>query len=157
MPNVIPPGPGAEKQRYAVVVAEWNKAVTGRLLEGAVGALHAAGVADDAIEVAWVPGAWELPVVVQRLADTCRYAAILALGAVVKGDTSHDYWINHGVSDALMRIGVEHSLPVLFGVLTCDSLEQALQRAGGAESNKGVECAQAALAMVGLLRGLPTK
>ncbi|MEM6329260.1 MAG: 6,7-dimethyl-8-ribityllumazine synthase [Planctomycetota bacterium] len=157
MANVIQPAGDTPNTRYAVVVAEWNRSITQKLLDGAVAKLAEAGVADDSIDVAWVPGAWEIPVVAQRLADTCRYGAILTLGAVIKGDTSHDHWINQGVTDALMRIATEHSLPVLFGVLTCDTMEQAIHRSGGDVGNKGVDCAEAALQMVGLLRALPTK
>ncbi|TWT48903.1 6,7-dimethyl-8-ribityllumazine synthase [Botrimarina hoheduenensis] len=156
MPNVYDAEPtAAANDRYAIVVARWNEAVTGNLVEGAIASLTAAGVSPDAIDVAWTPGAWEIPVVTQRLADTCRYAAILTLGAVIKGETAHDHWINHGVTEALMRIATEHSLPVLFGVLMCDSMEQAINRAGGSVGNKGAECAEAALKMVGLLRSLP--
>lgn len=157
MPNVVQPGVAPTQTRFAVVVAEWNKSITGKLLDGAVKTLTEAGVADDSIDVAWVPGAWEIPIVTQRLADTCRYGAIITLGAVIKGDTSHDHWINHGVTDALMRVATEHSLPVLFGVLTCDTMEQAIHRSGGAVGNKGAECAEAALRMVSLLQALPTK
>ena len=77
------------------------------------------------------------------------------MGAVIKGETAHDHWINHGVTDALMRIATEHSLPIMFGVLMCDSMEQALNRAGGSVGNKGVECAEAALRMTAILRDLP--
>lgn len=156
MPTFKATSPAASPtDRYAVVVAEWNKGVTQKLLEGAVQTLVAAGVADENVDVVWVPGAWEIPVVTQRLADTCRYAALLALGAVIKGETAHDHWINHGVTEALMRIATEHSLPVMFGVLMCDSMEQAINRAGGSVGNKGVECAEGALRMTALLRELP--
>ena len=157
MPNLIEPNSETPNCRFAIVVAEWNQSITQKLLDGAVAKLTEAGVADDRIDVAWVPGAWEIPVVTQRLADTCRYGAILTLGAVIKGDTPHDHWINQGVTDAVMRIATEHSLPVLFGVLTCTTMEQAIHRAGGEVGNKGVECAEAALKMVGLLSVLPTK
>ncbi|MEN1681857.1 MAG: 6,7-dimethyl-8-ribityllumazine synthase [Planctomycetota bacterium] len=163
MPNVISAADSATSAtsatsaRFAVVVAEWNKSITQKLADGAVKTLTDAGVADESIDLVWVPGAWEIPVVTQRLADTCRYWAILALGAVIKGDTSHDHWINQGVTDALMRIATEHSLPVLFGVLTCDTMEQAIHRSGGDVGNKGAECAEAALRMVSLLQALPTK
>jgi 6,7-dimethyl-8-ribityllumazine synthase len=157
MPNVIEPAADAAKNaRYAVVVSEWNKAVTAKLADGAVATFKEAGVAEEGVDVVWVPGAWEIPVVVQRLADTCRYAGIVTLGAVIKGETAHDHWINHGVTEALMRIATEHSLPVLFGVLMCDTLEQALSRAGGTVGNKGVECAEAALRMTAILKALPT-
>lgn len=157
MPNLFEPSEGTENARYAIVVANWNREdITGPLADGAVAKLVEAGVPDDQIDLVWVPGAWEIPVVVQRLADTCRYAAIITLGAVIKGETAHDHWINHGVTDALMRIATEHSLPVLFGVLMCDSREHAIARAGGEKGNKGTECAEAALQMVSLLKALPT-
>lgn len=156
MPNVISPENATPSGRFAIIVAEWNKAVTGKLLEGAVATFTEAGVSDNDIDVAHVPGAWEIPVVAQRLADTCRYQAIITLGAVIKGETAHDHWINQGVTDALMRIATEHSLPVLFGVLMCDSMEQAINRAGGSVGNKGSECAEAALKMAALLKALPT-
>ncbi len=155
MPNFIQPTDVAQQARFAIVVAQWNKAITQKLLDGAIETFAAAGVPDDAIDVAWVPGAWEIPVITQRLADTCRYAGIVTLGAVIKGDTVHDHWINHGVTEGLVRIGVEHSLPILFGVLTCETMEQAIQRAGGNVGNKGAECAEAALYMAGLVRALP--
>lgn len=158
MANVIEPAAdAAATNRYAIVVANWNREdITQPLADGAVATLTEAGVADDAIDLVWVPGAWEIPVVAQRLADTCRYAAIITLGAVIKGETAHDHWINHGVTDALMRIATEHSLPVLFGVLMCDTREHAVARAGGEKGNKGAECAEAALQMAAILKSLPT-
>ncbi|MEM6799601.1 MAG: 6,7-dimethyl-8-ribityllumazine synthase, partial [Planctomycetota bacterium] len=145
MPNLIQAAEGVPNARFAIIVAEWNKSITQKLADGAVSTFTDAGVAEEKMDLVWVPGAWEIPVVAQRLADTCRYGAIVTLGAVIKGDTSHDHWINQGVTDALMRIGTEHSLPVLFGVLTCDTMEQAIHRAGGDVGNKGSECAEAAL------------
>lgn len=143
--------------RYAIVVAQWNREdITQPLADGAVARLAEAGVPDDQIDLVWVPGSWEIPVAVQRLADTCRYGAIITLGAVIKGQTAHDHWINHGVTDALMRIGTEHSLPILFGVLMCDTRDHAVARAGGEKGNKGAECAEAALQMVATLKALPT-
>lgn len=159
MPNLIKPAANAvtySNERYAIVVSEWNKSVTTKLCEGAVKTLVEGGIDDDAIDVVWVPGAWEIPVIVQRLADTCRYVGIITLGTVIKGETAHDHWINQGVTDALMRIGTEHSLPVMFGVLMCDSMEQAINRAGGTVGNKGCECAEVALRMAALLKSLPT-
>ncbi|HMP06092.1 MAG TPA: 6,7-dimethyl-8-ribityllumazine synthase, partial [Lacipirellulaceae bacterium] len=114
-----------------------------------------AGVADDRVDVAWVPGSWELPVVARRLADDGRYAALICLGAVVRGETSHDQHINRAVTLALSQLAIDARLPVLLGLLTCDTMEQALARAGGAHGNKGRECAEAALHMAGLLRSLP--
>jgi 6,7-dimethyl-8-ribityllumazine synthase len=137
--------------RFAIVVSRYNDTITSKLLAGALETLRANGVADDAIDVAWVPGAFEIPLAAQAMADTEKYAAVLCLGAVIRGDTTHDQHINRAVSLAIMKIGLKRRLPVIFGLLTCDNLEQAIHRAGGQHGNKGVECAEAALRMVNLL------
>lgn len=142
------------ESRFGIVVSEYNDSVTGKLLEGAVGTLTAHGIADRSIEVCYVPGAWEIPLVAQRLAATGRFAAILCLGAVIRGETTHDQQINRQVSLSLGQLALQHDLPILFGILTCESLEQAIQRSGGRVGNKGSECAEAALQMVGLLRAI---
>lgn len=146
-------GPAAG--RFAIVVSRYNEHITGKLLQGAVETLRAAGVAEDAIDVAWVPGAWELPLIAQQLARSRDYAAVLCLGAVIKGETTHDEHINRQVSLSLGQIALETGLPVLFGVLTCNTLEQAIHRSGGNVGNKGAECAEAALEMTRLLAKLP--
>jgi 6,7-dimethyl-8-ribityllumazine synthase len=151
----IPVAPLSPSDRFAIVVAEWNASVTKRLLEGALSTLTKRGVNDDAIEVAWVPGAWEIPLVARRLALSKKFAAVICLGAVVRGETSHDQHINRAVSLAISQLANEADIPVLFGVLTCESMEQALDRAGGSMGNKGEECAEAAIHMVGLLKNLP--
>jgi len=155
VPNTIAIAAVNETDRFAIVVAEWNKSITSKLLEGAIKTFVEAGVVEDRIDIAWVPGAWELPVVAQRLGQTRKYAAIIALGAVIRGETSHDQHINRSVSLALMEVGLSQDMPVLFGLLTCESMEQAIHRAGGNVGNKGSECAQAALQMVGLLKNCP--
>jgi 6,7-dimethyl-8-ribityllumazine synthase len=163
--------------RFAVVVSRFNESITARLLDGAVRTLVAGGVAEDRIDVAWVPGAFEIPTAAARLAASGRYAAVLCLGAVIRGETSHDQHINRAVSIALAQLGTQYKLPVLFGVLTCNTLEQALARStqpqlgaghagvpaattgkdrpGARIGNKGVDCAAAALEMVRLLAKLP--
>lgn len=155
--------------RIAIVVSRFNPSITGRLLDGAVETLKARGVADEHIDVAWVPGAFEIPTVAERFAASQRYAAVICLGAVIRGETTHDQYINHAVSTSLAEIGVRHGLPVIFGVLTCNTLDQAIARSGGQTgrkgkdlqeagvSNKGVEAAEAALEMVDLLAKLPGK
>jgi 6,7-dimethyl-8-ribityllumazine synthase len=154
MPNTLQGVAGPVLGRFAIVVSRYNEHITGKLLAGAVDTLHKAGVADGDIDVAWVPGAWEIPLVAQRLARSHQYAAILTLGAVIKGETTHDQHINRQVSLSLGRIALETGLPVLFGVLTTNTLEQAIHRAGGNAGNKGVECAEAALTMVRLMTRL---
>jgi 6,7-dimethyl-8-ribityllumazine synthase len=159
--TTVPPG------RFALVVSRFNESITSRLLQGAVDTLLARGVPDEQIEVVWVPGAFEIPAVASRLADSGRYLAVLCLGAVIRGETSHDQHINRAVSQSLVEISVHYGLPVLFGVLTCNTLEQAIARSGGQPGthgkdqpdsrvgNKGIECALAALEMVNLLHQLP--
>jgi 6,7-dimethyl-8-ribityllumazine synthase len=105
--------------------------------------------------VFWVPGAFELPVVASRAAESKRYHAVICLGAVIRGETTHDQHINTAISHYFAEIGVRTGVPVLFGVLTCDTLEQALHRAGGNVGNKGAECAEAALRMSSLLQQMP--
>jgi 6,7-dimethyl-8-ribityllumazine synthase len=141
--------------RVAVAVARWNDTVTRRLLEGAVYGLAQAGLPADAIDVAWVPGAFELSFAADRLAATGRYAAVLCLGAIIRGETSHDRYIAQACATGIEGVGRGRGLPVLFGVLTCDTLAQALVRAGGTPAdgfagNKGMETAAAAAEMVTL-------
>jgi 6,7-dimethyl-8-ribityllumazine synthase len=155
MPTIIEGKSGPASGRFAIVVSRYNEHITGKLLAGAVQTLASAGVADGDIDVAWVPGAWEIPLVAQRLAQSGRYVAVLCLGAVIRGETTHDEHINRQVSLSLGQIALEAGLPVLFGVLTCNTLEQAIHRAGGNVGNKGQECAEAALEMVRLLKELP--
>lgn len=155
MPNVIPIAEPSPDDRLAIVVSHWNDSITDKLLDGAVRTLTEHGIPDANIDVAWVPGAWEIPLVAQQLADSHRYAAILALGAVIRGETTHDQHINRSVSAAISEIALETGTPVLFGILTCETMEQAIHRAGGNVGNKGSECAEAALQMIGLLKNLP--
>jgi len=151
MPHIFAGEQTAAGRRFAIVVSRYNESITSKLLAGAVATLTSAGVADDAIDVAWVPGAWEIPLVAQRFAESRNYAAVLCLGAVIRGETTHDVHINRQVSLSLGRISLDTGVPVLFGVLTCNTLEQAIHRSGGNVGNKGVECAQAALEMARLL------
>ena len=156
------------ENRFAIVASRFNESITSRLLEGAVKTLVEHGVDDGRIDVAWTPGAFEIPTVANHLAATGRYAAVICLGAVIRGETTHDQHINRAVSTALCEIGVHYGLPVLFGILTCDTLDQAIARSGGQSAttgkdgqdvrlgNKGVDCALAALEMVDLMRKLAT-
>ena len=155
MPNVLQGETAPVSGRFAIVVSRYNEHITGKLLAGAVETLQAAGISDGDIDVAWVPGAWEIPLVAQRFAQSEEYVAVLCLGAVIKGETTHDEHINRQVSLSLGQIALATDVPVLFGVLTCNTVEQAIHRAGGNVGNKGVECAEAALEMVRLLERLP--
>jgi 6,7-dimethyl-8-ribityllumazine synthase len=166
MPNLYQGTPTAPHGRIAIVVSRFNQTVTQRLLDGALQTLVEHGVADADIDVAWVPGAFEIPTAAELMAAGGRYAAVICLGAVIRGETTHDQHINRAVSTALAEMGVHHGIPVLFGILTCNTLEQAIARSGGqggsggkdqAESrvgNKGIDCAVAALEMIDLLARL---
>jgi 6,7-dimethyl-8-ribityllumazine synthase len=134
-----------------IVVSRYNDSITGKLLAGAVDTLRRAGVGDDAIDVVWVPGGFEIPLAAQQMAESGMYLAVICLGAVIRGETSHDQHINRAVSLGVTEVGLSSSLPVLFGLLTCDTLEQAIQRSGGNVGNKGSDCAEAALEMISLL------
>jgi len=155
MPNVILGGEPTADDRFAIVVSSYNESITGNLLKGAIETLTEAGIPDTQIDVAWVPGAWEIPLPAQRLAASGEYAAVLCLGAVIRGETTHDQHINRQVSLSLGKIALDTGVPMLFGLLTCNSLEQAIHRSGGNVGNKGAECAHAALEMVGLMKRLP--
>ena len=155
MPHSFEGSLDAPQGRFAIAVSRYNESITGKLLAGAVQTLADHGVADDAIDVAWAPGAFEIPLVADRLASSGQYVAVLALGAVIRGETTHDRHINRAVSLGLMEAGLRSGVPVLFGILTCDSVEQAIHRAGGNVGNKGIECAEAALRMANLLPQLP--
>jgi 6,7-dimethyl-8-ribityllumazine synthase len=154
MPNIVSLDEISSIDHFAIVVSRWNESVTRRLLDGAVATLRKRGVADGNIDVAWVPGSWELPLAAKRMAATGRYAAVICLGAVIRGQTTHDQHINRAVSMALAQLALSENLPVLFGVLTCETMEQAIQRAGGNVGNKGSECAAAAIEMAGLLKSI---
>src|SRR5262245_33339150 len=154
MPNVLEGKSGSVSGRFGIVVSRYNEHITSKLLAGAVETLRGGGVANNAIDVAWVPGAWEIPLIAQTMARSEKYVAVLCLGAVIKGETTHDEHINRQVSASLGQIALETGLPILFGVLTCNTVEQAIHRAGGNVGNKGQECAEAALEMVRLIQKL---
>ena len=145
-----------ESARVAIVVARWNEQITRRLLDAAVARFAAAGLTGDAVDVAWVPGSFELPLVADRLAAGGRYAAVVCLGAIIRGETTHDQHIAQAVARGIEAISRDRGLPVIFGVLTCESLAQAFARAGDdPAANKGAEAAATALEMVSLLGQLP--
>jgi 6,7-dimethyl-8-ribityllumazine synthase len=151
MPRILQGQQQQADGRFAIVVSRYNETITSKLLDGALETLASQGVDDAHVVVAWVPGAWEIPLVAKRLVQTGGYAAVLCLGAVIRGETTHDQYINQQLSNSLGELAMESGVPVAFGVLTCNSMEQAIHRAGGNVGNKGVECAEAALEMVHLL------
>ena len=154
MPHVLSGRLIAGNESYAIVVSRFNDLITQRLLDGAVDTLLRHGSSDGQISVAWVPGAFEIPLAAERLAKTGKYAAVICLGAVIQGQTTHHEYINHQVAADIMQLNHQYDLPVTFGVLTCQSMEQALDRAGGKSGNKGHEAALAAIEMVQLLKSI---
>jgi 6,7-dimethyl-8-ribityllumazine synthase len=152
VPRVAKAEPRGEGLRVGIVVARFNQSVTDQLLAGALDALKQHGVPDDAVDVAVVPGAFELPVVAQRMASSGRYDALVCLGAVIRGETPHFDYVAGEAARGVAEVARRHDLPVAFGVLTTDTAEQALARAGGARGNKGWEAAVTALEMVQVLK-----
>jgi 6,7-dimethyl-8-ribityllumazine synthase len=135
-------------KRFAVVVSTYHRAITEKLLAGALETLTQSGARGDQIDVLHVPGAWELALGTQAAVNTGRYSGVISLGCVIRGETTHDQYINEFVSQSLGRISLNHNLPIAFGLLTCNTLEQAEARSGGEAGNKGVEAASAMLEMV---------
>jgi 6,7-dimethyl-8-ribityllumazine synthase len=140
--------------KIVIVVARFNSFITDRLLAGALDALKRSGAPPDSIEIVKVPGAWELPLTAKTLAATNRYAAIVALGAVIRGDTPHFDHVANQASSGLAAVALETGVPVAFGVLTTNTVEQAIDRAGGKSGNKGYDAAITAVEMADLLRRL---
>ncbi len=140
--------------KFAIVVARFNELVTERLLEGARDALRRHGVADDAVDVARVPGAFEIPLVAKTLAQKGRYDAVICLGAVIRGATPHFDYVASNVASGIAQAALETKIPILFGVLTTDTIEQAVERAGTKAGNKGFDTAVAAIEMANLMRDL---
>ena len=142
-------------KRVGVIAARFNEMVTGKLVEGAVEGLKKHGVDEDRIDVAWVPGAFELPLVAKRLARTERYDALICLGAVIRGETAHFELVAGQAAAGIREAADATGVPVAFGVLTTETLEQALDRSGGKHGNKGWDAAAAAIEMASLLEQLP--
>ena len=141
--------------RFALVVGRFNEFISTRLLEGALDNLRRHETAEDDIDVAWVPGAFEMPLVAQKLAGSGRYDAVVCLGAVIRGGTPHFDYVASEVAKGIAKVGLDTGVPVVFGVLTTDSVEQAVERAGTKAGNKGWAAATTALEMANLLRVLP--
>jgi 6,7-dimethyl-8-ribityllumazine synthase len=140
--------------QFALIVSRFNSFITDSLLSGAIDALVRHGVKKDNLSVVWAPGAYELPLVAQKLALSGKYAGIIALGAVIRGGTPHFDFVANECSKGLAQVSLQHSLPIGFGVLTVDSIEQAIERAGTKAGNKGAEAAMSVLEMVNLLQAL---
>lgn len=142
----------AEEIKVGIVAARFNEFITSKLLGGAMDALTRENVKEDDVDVAWVPGAFEIPLVASKMAKSGKYDAIICLGAVIRGSTSHYDYVCAEVSKGIAQVSLNEGIPVMFGVLTTDTIEQAIERAGTKAGNKGFECGQGAIEMVNLLK-----
>ena len=138
-------------EKFCIVVSRFNEFICSKLLSGAIDELKRHGVNEDNIDIVWCPGAFEIPLVAKKCAKTSKQSAIIALGAVIKGSTSHYDYVCAEVSKGVASVGLETEIPVIFGVLTTDNIEQAIERAGTKAGNKGSDAAKSAIEMVSLL------
>jgi len=140
-----------ENMKVGIVAARFNEFITSKLIGGAVDGLTRHGVEDDNIDLAWVPGAFEIPVVAKKMAESRKYDAIICVGAVIRGSTSHYDYVCSEVSKGIAQVSLASGIPVMFGVLTTDNIEQAIERAGTKAGNKGYDCALGAIEMANVL------
>ncbi|MGI6221275.1 MAG: 6,7-dimethyl-8-ribityllumazine synthase [Coriobacteriales bacterium] len=143
----------SEGMKVAIVAARFNEIITNKLIGGAEDTLLRHGVKDDDIDLMWVPGAFEIPLIAKKAADSGKYDAVICLGAVIRGNTPHFEYVSAEVSKGVALASLESGVPVLFGVLTTENIEQAIERAGSKAGNKGSDCAASAIEMVNLIRG----
>lgn len=144
----------AEGSKFGIVVARFNEFITGKLVGGALDALNRHGALEEDIDLVWVPGAFEIPLVAQKLAESKRYDAVICLGAVIRGATPHFEYVSAEVSKGVATVGLATHTPVVFGVLTTDTIDQAIERAGSKSGNKGYDAAVTAIETVNLLKQL---
>ncbi len=142
----------AEKIKVGIVVGRFNEFIGSKLLSGAMDGLVRHGVEEEDIDIAWVPGAFEIPLICKKMAESGRYDAVIALGAVIKGSTSHYDYVCAEVSKGIAQVSLSAGIPVMFGVLTTDTIQQAIERAGTKSGNKGYDCALSAIEMVNLIK-----
>ncbi|HHY78911.1 MAG TPA: 6,7-dimethyl-8-ribityllumazine synthase [Thermoanaerobacter sp.] len=140
-----------EGKKFGIVVSRFNEFITNKLLEGALDALKRHGALNEDIEIAWVPGAFEIPLIAKKMAESKRYNAVIALGAVIRGETPHFDYVANEASKGIAKISLDTEVPVIFGVLTTDTIEQAIVRAGTKGGNKGFEAAVTAIEMANLI------
>lgn len=143
-----------EGLKIGIIASRFNEFITSKLVSGAEDCLKRHGVADDDMSVAWVPGAFEIPVIAKRMAKSGKYDAIICVGAVIRGATSHYDYVCSEVSKGIASVSLDTGIPVLFGILTTDTIEQAIERAGTKAGNKGTDCAMSALEMVNLIKNI---
>lgn len=140
--------------KIGIVAARFNEFITSKLLSGALDGLKRHNVEDKDIDVAWVPGAFEIPLIAAEMADSGKYDAIICLGAVIRGSTSHYDYVCNEVSKGIAQVSLKSRIPVMFGVLTTENIEQAIERAGTKSGNKGFDCATGAIEMINLMRAI---
>jgi len=140
--------------KFGIVVSRFNEFFSTKLLDGAKDALNRHGVLETDIEVAWTPGSFEIPLIAQKMAETKKYNAVICLGAVIRGGTPHFDYIASEVAKGIAKIGLETGVPVIFGVITTDTLEQAIERSGTKDGNKGFDAAVSAIEMANLVKGI---
>jgi 6,7-dimethyl-8-ribityllumazine synthase len=144
----------SEKAKYGIVISRFNEFIGTKLLNGCLDCLHRHNVNDKEIEVAWTPGAFEIPAIARKLAESKKYEALICLGAVIRGSTPHFDYISSEVSKGVAQVALSSSVPVIFGVITADTIEQAIERAGTKSGNKGWDAALSAIEMVNLYRSI---
>ena len=142
----------SEDIKVGIIVARFNEFITSKLLSGALDTLTRHEINEENIQVAWVPGAFEIPLIASKMAESGKYDAVICLGAVIRGSTSHYDYVCNEVSKGIASVSLKSGIPVMFGVLTTENIEQSIERAGSKEGNKGSECAEGAIEMVNLIR-----
>ena len=141
-----------EQDKFCIIVARFNDFIGNKLLEGAIDTFKRLNVKEENIDVVYVPGAFEIPMIAKKVAESKKYSAIVALGAIIKGSTSHYDYVCAELSKGIATVSMNSNVPVMFGVLTCDTIEQAIERAGTKAGNKGAQCAQSAIEMADLIK-----
>jgi 6,7-dimethyl-8-ribityllumazine synthase len=144
----------AEGLKFGIVASRFNEFITNKLLAGALDALKRHGVAEDDMAVAWVPGAFEIPMIAKKMAESGKYDGVICVGAVIRGSTPHFDYVAAEVSKGVAQVGINTGVPTIFGVITTENIEQAIERAGTKAGNKGFEAAEAAIEMANLLRSM---
>ena len=147
----------AEGLRFAIIASRFNELITRRLVSGALDALKRHGGSEDLVEIAWTPGAFEMPLVARRLAESGRYDAVICLAAVIRGGTPHFEYVAAEAAKGIAKVGLDTGVPTIYGVVTADTIEQAIERAGTKAGNRGADAAMGAIEMANLLRSLPKK
>ncbi len=154
MANILEGNLTAEGLKFGIVVARFNEFITTKLLGGALDTLHRHGAKDEDVDAAWVPGAFEIPLAAKKMAESGKYDAVICLGAVIRSSTSHYDYVCNEVSKGVAQVGMSTGVPTIFGVVTTENIEQAIERAGTKASNKGADGAMAAMEMANLLKNI---